>query len=846
MVSVTGAWAPNSSANARGQLILNYTVPTPTAGQTQITVTGNIVVKAGSYSWYDSANKLSWSGSLLGSGSVSNINMNLGNNGSQTIHTFSKVVTLTSGSQNLSVSFTLTGVGYINASPSVSATVGIPAQVVSGSPPAAPTNFVISYNASTDAFNTSWGGGPIQRIESSTKALTSTTWSAYSLYATGNYSTGTTLAATPGYSHRYRILRSNAFGNSNWAYSNAADAIVVPNAPSAVTVVQNSDNSHALKWEFSASDEEHSPSSFVIEGWRASTGRWDRVANPWAETRAWTDTRQLANDYVAWRVAAKNSVGQSAWVTTPYLWTTPAAASNVLATRTGLNTLVVSWDVETPSATGVTQDLQFQSSEDEQTWTEWADVPGKTEMAGSVESTTFENADPLLNYRFQVITRVDTSEDAPEGRFVVSRASSFLTPPQAPAPPTPISPLSHSAVSSLEPVVHQWSFNTIDGSNQVGFRLNYRDVSDLAQPGPWTTVTGTTADRVSLNLDIGEWEWRVQARGSHSTYSDWSTPVVFRVFSPPVVDITSPTGSVVTTNRPVVTYTYTDSLGSQKTQIRRLLNDSGVILEEIHTETSSTTVRFNTLLSNFETYTIQIQAVSNTGLTSSADSYSFSTDFLVPGAPVLEALWSSETGSVGLKGTNLTGATPTAHNRIERRVNGGAWEVVLDNLGLNPDVIDEYTQLNSTVDYQLVSVSSTGTETRSNMFTVFTETLHSWLHYGPGLSKKMRLTCEIENDLSFKTDVILHKLLGRAKRVPVHALDWAPEVKISVSASVIDVFVGDPERELIEASLGNVYWRDYQQRRMWGVIPDGGGKPVWKYSFINFTLEEIEGALPRG
>lgn len=843
MVSVLGAWSPNSTASTRGRLEVVYLVPTPAAGASTVDVTVIVYAIAGPTGWSDNTNLLSWAGSLLGSGSVQNVNISLAANQRLQIRSWIKTVTLTSRVQGMTFGAALSGINVLGSNPSISIVIPVPAQ--GGASVPKPSNATATYNPTSDNVKLEWGGGSAHRIEVASKPLVGGDWTAYTLVGDSTFTSGTSASATPGLQYSFRILRRSGGLNSDWAYTPVIESVVKPNDLNSLSVVQNSDNSHALKWEFFASDEEHSPTSFVIEGWRASTGRWDRVANPWAETRAWTDTRQLANDYVAWRVAAKNSVGQSAWTTTPYLWTTPAAASNVIATRTGLNTLVVSWDVETPSATGVTQDLQFQSSEDEQTWTEWADVPGKTEMAGSVESTTFENADPLLNYRFQVITRVDTPEDQPE-RFVVSRASSFLTPPQAPAPPTPISPLSHSAVSSLEPVVHQWSFNTIDGSNQVGFRLNYRDVSDPAQPGPWTTVTGTTADRVSLNLDIGEWEWRVQARGSHSTYSDWSTPVVFRVFSPPVVDITSPTGSVVTTNRPVVTYTYTDSLGSQKTQIRRLLNDSGVVLEEIHAETSSTTVRFNTLLSNYETYTIQIQAVSNTGLTSLADSYSFSTNFLVPGAPVLEAVWSSETGSVSLKGNNLTGATPTAHNRIERRVNGGAWEVVLDNLGLNPDVIDEYTQLNSTVDYQLVSVSSTGTETRSNMFTVFTETLHSWLHYGPGLSKKMRLTCEIENDLSFKTDVILHKLLGRAKRVPVHALDWAPEVKISVSASVIDVFVGDPERELIEASLGNVYWRDYQQRRMWGVIPDGGGKPAWKYSFINFTLEEIEGALPRG
>ena len=703
--------------------------------------------------------------------------------------------------------------------------------------PEVPTNFVITYDTASTQFRLTWEGGPVQIIEVAIKALNSDTWSHYTSAGSGEFASGTHRPVVSGYSHSYRILRYDGSSSSRWAYSNIADATVAPNAPSTITITQNSSSNHTVDWAFTSSSEEHTPTSFVIERWRASTNTWVLVTSPWHATRTWVDTTNLTNDRIAWRVAAKNSSGQSAWTTSNYVMTSPLPATNVTAGRSETTSAVVSWTTNTVTSDGVVQDLQFRSSSNSETWSTWADFSGKTGLSGSVQTTTVTGLNSTLHYQFRIVTRVSSPSHS-----ATSVGSAAVPPPAAPNPPTPLAPLSYSANASTSAVRFRWNHNTVDGSTQQAYDLRYRNVSIPGSPGTWVELSGFTDNYCDVSIGVGDWEWQVRTRGGFATYSPWSTAVVFAVYDPPSVTITTPSTPIVTTNKPMVSYTYTDPRGSQKTQIRRLRSGSLVVLEEVHTNTTSTSFQFSTFLENFTSYIVEVIAVSNTGLQSIAASYSFSTDFLVPGAAELDGSWDPDTGIASFQSITATTTPIVASNRLERSVDGGVtWTEVQDGLGPNPEVLDKFAQLNTATQWRLISVSDLGTETASNIVTLETETLYSWLHYGPQQSSSIRLCAEINNGLSFTSDTRTHKLLGRNKRVSVHALDWSPDVTIQVSASVIDEWVGDVERQLMIASQGDVYWRDYQQRGMWAVITVGDGKPAWKYSFFGFTLEEVEG-----
>lgn len=237
MTTIYGPWVPNSTTNQRLRLRLDYTVPTPSAGQTSITVTGQ-VRDCARYSHSDSNNVFAWSGTLLGSGSTSR-NLDVPTDGEQVIHTFSVVVPLTDSAQGKSVTFSLRGVDYVGASntATVSATVTIPARVILT--PNAPTGASVA-RVSDSRHDLAWtatatADRPIasfeiqkwQLYDGSYDPLASVSGSARAYVDNGNH---------PNDQLEWRIRAVNSTGVSAWVYFPVV--WTTPAAASAVTVAR--------------------------------------------------------------------------------------------------------------------------------------------------------------------------------------------------------------------------------------------------------------------------------------------------------------------------------------------------------------------------------------------------------------------------------------------------------------------------------------------------------------------------------------------------------------------------------------------------------------------------------
>lgn len=255
MTTVYGAWVPNASTNQRMRLRLDYSVPTPTAGQTSVTVTGTCYVEAG-YSFEDTSNTFTVSGTLLSASSGAK-SINVATGGAQSIHTFSQAVTLTDATQDKTVGLSLTGINYVGASviASLLAYITIPARAVTV--PNAPTGAAVT-RVSDTRHDLSW------TVTTTTdKPVTSWDVERWDL-ASGNYAP----AANPdggarawvdsgtvaNNEYEWRIRSRNAAGVSAWVYFPVI--WTTPAAPTNVTVVRNGSDA-VVSWTINARDATH-------------------------------------------------------------------------------------------------------------------------------------------------------------------------------------------------------------------------------------------------------------------------------------------------------------------------------------------------------------------------------------------------------------------------------------------------------------------------------------------------------------------------------------------------------------------------------------------------------------
>lgn len=221
MTTITGAWVPNSSTTKRMRLRVVYSVPSPRAGQSSVSVTMRVYIDA-RYSISDSNNTFSRSGAFPGTGSGP-VGINVATDGSQQIWSTTKTVTLTSATQSQGFSFSLTGVDYVGASQraTVSGSVSIPAKPQTA--PAAPTNLLakrVSDSRQTLTWSaTSTATAPISAFELERRTSATGKWTRVTSSITGSARSYAATGTGGDQKVQYRVRAKNAAGVSGWVTS---------------------------------------------------------------------------------------------------------------------------------------------------------------------------------------------------------------------------------------------------------------------------------------------------------------------------------------------------------------------------------------------------------------------------------------------------------------------------------------------------------------------------------------------------------------------------------------------------------------------------------------------------
>lgn len=839
MATYTGSWAPSSGANRRMRLILDVTVPTPSPGQTSITVTGTVSVQVGYGVTWRNDPVLSWSGSLLGSGSAQR-DLVVGTNGTVQIHSFSQSVSLGSSATTRSVSFSYKGVGYIgsNVTATVAATVSIPPLATVPAP-----GSVSITRVNDTRVRITWTGGNAHDIEVrriKTAGASGSDWNDWERLGPlgASRASGTEYNVSTGYKWMARVRRQSGTVWSAWSNSsNRARLFSAPPAPTGLAVTRQADNRHTITWTL-GDTASNRPTSQRIEKWSEWAGGWVLVATVAGSVRSYVDTGNHENDRLRWRVRADNAAGVSGWAYTGYVNTTPYGALSLAAERSGPAAVQLTWQNRHNSTT-LTLSVQAQTSSNlGATWSAWADMAGHTGLSQATQSRAVSGLDAGLWYRFRVATVAPNTAPNPT-LYGYSAASGIIRPAAKPAVPTTLAP--SGVVSSAEDVLFRWRHNPTDASDQTAYELRYRTVGDTV----WTTLTGTsTATQTRLvPITVPDlWEWQVRTKGQHADYSDWSALGVFEVLDPPTVTITNPVdGGTWPSNRLTVTIAYSDSTGSSMTGWRAELVDATDELVEQITGGPTAPIRFGTDLENHEDYTVRVWVTSGTGLQSLPAETAFTVDFLPPEAPGLDVVWDEPNGISRITVENYAGdgvtTVDTTHNRVERSTDLGATWVALDpDLPLDVGMEDALVPLGTIVWYRAAAISTLDTEA-TTVVEVTTTSSRVWITGRDGAT--LMVLANPSLDIQDGHERVSEMYYGRSKPTP-HYGEGRP-VTVGVSGDLVrDEGYGQDVQPLLGQ---DVFYRDPTGRAFWASVTSGFGRTMdsggHQREGISFTVEQI-------
>lgn len=472
--------------------------------------------------------------------------------------------------------------------------------------------------------------------------------------------------------------------------------INAPNAPSSVSASRNSDSKSTVTWT-RGSGADTTYSRIYVER-KTDGGSWVSLGYVAGTATSYSDTSITSNHSYQYRVRAYNSTGYSSYASSGTIYTTPAAPQSVSGERTGAGTsvLLTVGNANTNTATGF--DVQYKAEGGS-----WANATVASSTGTPVTSITIDNMGGSYYFRVRN-TRSTLTSAWTESALVVT-----ITPPNA---PTLISPSSGAVLGgsgSTQSVTFEWQHNPIDGSSQTAAEIHYRKSTATS----WTTATATTAQSKAVTLDVGyEYVWSVRTKGAASDYGAYANNQTFKLYAPPSVSVTSPSGTVI--GMPIqYELSYLDNYG---------MFASGTISVKLGTSTKYTenlpatattqgtaspiTGEITTdefLPSSGNTYTLSVSVRSSDTLTGTATA-SMPVSMGEPNHGTLTIVNDPDSGYAALTvgWDENTGSVSATYATLYRVTDSG--RVVLgDNLASGAGVTDKYAPLNTPYHYEVVT-----------------------------------------------------------------------------------------------------------------------------------------------
>lgn len=400
---------------------------------------------------------------------------------------------------------------------------------------------------------------------------------------------------------------------------------LVPAAPSSVSVSRVSDTQATVAFAV-ASSGSAPVQSIGIERRSLRDPVWRNLV--WLDrstSGSWTDTTLPSNDRCEYRVRTWNTSGYSAYTSAAAsVVSTVAAPTNVRASKQPSGNVLVEWDKAYPGG-GM--------------FTVFDNGDQVFEMPVGSAPFTFLHAASAQETHTYTIRHTDSGVSSP-----LSAPSNTVQLLAAPNAPKLVGP---SGAAMVGQVRLQWVHNPVDSTPQQAAAIRYRTQGASS----WITRTVTTASELVVALQAGTFEWQVQTKGLHASYSPWSPLGVFQVVDAPGVTILTPAnGETYTTSMLSVSWSYYQAQGAAQAEAEiRIIEHYGtpehaeIAVQTILGGVSSWTMP--TRLEDGVHYQVVVRVKSGHGIWSKPVAAVFPVSFPAPPQPDVRVRWDESTGA---------------------------------------------------------------------------------------------------------------------------------------------------------------------------------------------------------
>lgn len=614
---------------------------------------------------------------------------------------------------------------------------------------------------------------------------------------------------------------------------------VLPGTPTAVGAVRNSDTSATVSWSQSSASNGQ-PSNDTIRS-KVNGGPWADVVTIAAATSV--NVATAANQKIVYGVKATNSVGDTAYsADSSALFTTPAAPSSVVATKSGSDIVVTFTDnVAFAEHQHVLEHGVLNVGTGVITW----DVSALAAIAAGTTSFTHTspNAAQVHVYR---LSAKNTDTGALQSATVQSNSVQLLTSPNKPAVVAPAPFQDKAAVFRFS-----WAHNPVDTTAQTKRQVRYSTDGGAM----WTTGAKTADTNQYVDFAASTWAanvqvaFQVRTKGGYdsgsdgdASYSPWSDSISVTFKTKPATTITAPvTGSTYVQAALTVVLGFSQAEGASFVSAKiGLYASGGALIEEIISNTLAGTT-FTNRVANGSSYTVKATVADSNGVTSSQVTSSFSVTYTSPVAAVVTTTYLPDSGIV-----QLALAIPAAAGGLV-----AAASVTIDRIidGLSENIVTDYPSAASLTILDLLP-----TIAGDNLFKVTTKSLDgatfvvtktvttlpgqwAFMSKGPGYAQIIRFEGGIKPVATPTVDSALLKTAGRARSIGLYAKTGSLVV---TGVGELVPGPGSTAKE-IQAFLqitGKGCYRDPSGQRIFGRIQGQIARENSMFGSLSYSVEE--------